>query len=119
MPRTAADRLADYQRRYQELAEQLPQIGYIRAGSLTHRYTRCANPRCRCHAGHPHGPYWQWTAKVGGKTVTKRLTPAEARRYQCWIANDRQLRTITRQMRQIADKATALILKYPDLDPEV
>lgn len=119
MPRTAAGRLADYQARYRELADQLPQIGYISAGSLTRRYTRCANPNCRCHTGHPHGPYWQWSAKVNGKTVTKRLTETEAQRYQRWIANDRQLRTITRQMRQVADKATTLILTHPDLDPEV
>ena len=55
-------------------ADQPPHIGYISAGPLTRRYTRCANSRCRCHAGHPHGPYWQWSAKVNGKTVTKRLT---------------------------------------------
>ena len=54
--------------------------GLIAAGSLTRRYTHCTSPSCRCNAEppRPHGPYWQWTAKVNGKTVTRRLTDAEA-----------------------------------------
>lgn len=45
---------------------------------------RCANHNCRCHADppQPHGPYWQWTAKINGKTVTPRLTDPEAALYQ-------------------------------------
>jgi hypothetical protein len=41
-----------------------------------------------------HGPYNQWTAKVNGKTVTRRLTETEAAHYREWIAiaNDRRLR---------------------------
>jgi len=58
-----------------------------------------------------HGPYWQWTAKIEGKTVTRRLSQSEAELYQEWIANDRQLRTIITQMRQVAAKATELTLK--------
>ena len=46
-----------------------------------------------------HGPYWQWTAKIDGKTVTRRLSQTEAELYQEWIANDRQLRALIDQMR--------------------
>lgn len=123
MPRaTASERLANYERRYQELAEQLPGIGMISTGSVIQRYTRCANSGCKCRAEppQPHGPYWQWTTKVAGKTVTQRLTDAEARLYQEWIANDRQLRTVIQQMRQIAAKARALKLKDASpRDPKV
>ena len=54
-------------------------LHFIAAGSITHRHTRCGKPNCRCHANPPqlHGPYWQWTAKINGKTVTRRLTPVE------------------------------------------
>ncbi|MCA1700415.1 MAG: hypothetical protein LC790_16550 [Actinobacteria bacterium] len=110
MARAAADRLADYERRYRQLAEQLGEIGLISAGSVTHRYTRCGTAGCRCHADppQPHGPYYQWTAKLNGKTVTRRLSDREAKLYQEWIANDRQLRRVISQMRQIAAKAAAL-----------
>ncbi len=109
---TNAGRLADYERRYRELAGQLAQIGLIAAGSVTHRYTRCGTAGCRCHADppQPHGPYYQWTAKLNGKTVTRRLTDREAELYQAWIANDRQLRAVIGQMRQVAAKAGELII---------
>ena len=111
MARSAAQRLATYQRRYRELAAQLADVGYIAAGSITRRHTRCANAGCRCHGDPPqmHGPYWQWTAKIDGKTVTRRLSETEAALYQEWIHNDRKLRAIITQMRQVAANATELI----------
>ena len=113
MARSVAQRMATYQNRYRELTAQLTDVGYIAAGSITRRHTRCGNQNCRCHADPPqmHGPYWQWTAKVDGKTVTRRLSEAEAELYQEWIANDRQLRAIITQMRQVAAKATELLTK--------
>ena len=114
MPPTDTDqRLADYEQRYRELAAQLATIGLIHSGSLTRRYTRCATPGCKCHADppQPHGPYHQWTAKLNGKTVTRRLSANEAELYEEWIANDRQLRDLIGQMRQIAAKAAELKLK--------
>jgi hypothetical protein len=58
-----------------------------------------------------HGPYWQWTAKIDGKTLTRRLSQTEAELYQEWIANDSQLRAIITQMRKVAAKATELTMK--------
>lgn len=109
----STDQLADYERRYRDLAEQLAGIGLIYSGSVTHRYTRCGTQGCKCHADPPqrHGPYYQWTAKVNGKTITRRLTDTEATLYQEWIANDRHLRRILQQMRQLAAKAADLKLK--------
>jgi len=48
-------------------------------GTLTVRAYACGKPGCRCHADPPrlHGPYAEWTRKIAGKTVTRRLTPAE------------------------------------------
>lgn len=113
MAGSTTERLAAYQARYAQLAGQVADIGLIAAGSIIHRHTRCASPGCRCNADppRPHGPYYQWTAKVNGKTVTRRLTPDEARLYQGWIANDRELRAIIAKMRQVAAEATDLIIK--------
>lgn len=113
MALSIANQLATYQRRYQDLARQVADIGYIAAGSLAQRHNRCGKPTCRCHGDPPqlHGPYWQWTAKVNGKTVNRRLTPSEAELYQEWIANDRRHRALVAKMREIAAKATELLLK--------
>ena len=110
---TSAERLADYERRYRELAAQLAEIGLISSGSITLRYTVCGTPGCRCHANPPqrHGPYYQWTAKENGKTVTRRLSAPEAKLYQEWIANDRRMRRLIGQMRQVAAKAVQLKVK--------
>lgn len=116
MARSTAARLAAHQHRYRELSSRLADTGLIATGSITRRYTRCGTPGCRCHAEppQPHGPYYQWTAKVGGKTVTRRLTETQARLYQEWIDNDRQLRALITHMRQVAAKATELIMKQAD-----
>lgn len=112
MARSTAHQLAAYERRYRELAAQLAEIGYICSGSLALRHNRCGKPNCRCHADPPHlhGPYWQWTAKVDGKTVNRRLTPTEAELYSEWIDNDRRLRDLVNQMREVAAKATEIRL---------
>jgi hypothetical protein len=106
------EQLADYQRRYRELAGQLAEVGFIATGTVVQRSTRCGTPGCRCHADppQPHGPYWQWTTKVAGKTVTRRLTERQAALYTEWTANNRKFRQLITQMREISDRATELIL---------
>lgn len=110
--RTAA-RLDSYERDYRALAQELADIGYITAGSVAPRYNRCGKANCACHAEQPrlHGPYWHWTAKIDGKTVNRRLSPREAELYNQWITNDRRLRALLAQMRELAAKATKLILQ--------
>jgi len=110
---TITDRVADYERRYRQLAEQLAGVGLISSGSVTRRYTVCGTPGCRCHADPPqrHGPYDQWTAKVNGKTVTRRLTDQEVELYTEWIDNDRRLRRLINEMRQVAAKVGELKIK--------
>jgi len=105
--------LANYERRYRELASRIADIGFVMPGSLIQRHTRCGTPTCRCHADPPqlHGPYWQWTTKVDGKTITRRLTNDEAALYQEWTTNDRELRDLTHKMRTLAAKATAITLR--------
>jgi hypothetical protein len=105
-------RLSAYERRYRALAEQLADIGYIASGSVASRYNKCGKSNCACHDEPPklHGPYWQWTAKIDGKTVNRRLSEREAHLYNEWIANDRHVRTLLSQMRAVAAKAAELIL---------
>ena len=102
----------DRPHRYRELAGQLAEVGFIATGTVVQRSTRCGTPGCRCHADppQPHGPYWQWTTKVAGKTVTRRLTERQAALYTEWTANNRKFRQLITQMREISDRATELIL---------
>lgn len=52
----------------------------IRRGSLSVRYIKCSKPSCRCASGGDarHGPYYSLTRTVGGNTVSRWLSEAEA-----------------------------------------
>jgi hypothetical protein len=84
----------------QALLDQITQLGHCLPGTLTERRTRCSSPGCHCRADPPalHGPYYSWTRKINGKTVTRTLSPDQARRYQPWFENARELRTISAQL---------------------
>ena len=107
-----ADDLTQLRRRHQALTARLGQIGFALPGSITRRYTYCGKPGCRCQADppQPHGPYYQLTRKVAGKTVTTRLTAGQATRYAEWIANQREMRRVLAEMEQISRQAAELIL---------
>lgn len=110
--REGSGRLASYERQYRDLLDQLSSIGFVMAGSLAARYNRCGTPTCRCHRDplQLHGPYWQWTAKINGKIVNRRLTEHEAELHWEWIANDRLLRATIDELRRVAANATKLII---------
>lgn len=110
-------RLERYEVQLRRLAAQLSSeaglIGWLASGSLVRRSTACGNPGCRCQADPPqlHGPYWQWTKKVNGKTVTRRLTEEQARLFQEWLGDRQRLRRTLSAMEAVSDKATAILLK--------
>ena len=106
-------RLQQYQDTYQSLAAELAELGFILPGSLVSRTTSCGKPGCRCRADPPqrHGPYYQWSRAVAGKTVSRRLSEGEAELYRSWIANRRRLERIVAQMEQTSADAGELILR--------
>jgi len=104
---------ADIQQRYDVLRRSLASLGYFRRGSLIQRFTLCGKPGCSCQASppQPHGPYHQWTRKVRGKTVTVRLSPAQAELLAGWIAAGRELDRALAQMERLAMRATERLLR--------
>lgn len=105
-------RLEHYENQYRELRSQLSDIGFISPGTLVLRETSCGNPRCRCMGDPPrfHGPYYQWSTKVNNKTVSRRLSVAEAELFQEWIANRGELQRIIAEMQEVSAKAGELLL---------
>ena len=106
-------RLRSLQARLQRLASELASTGFISSGSLVQRLVACGKPGCRCQADPPqlHGPYWQWTRLVNGRTVTRRLRPDQASLFQQWIANRRRLNDILVQMDDLSQQAAAILLQ--------
>lgn len=116
MTRAEARRLQASQARLQQLTAQLAASpSFVSVGSVVRRFMRCGKPNCRCQADPPqlHGPYWQWTRAVNGKTLTRNLTEDQARLYQGWIANRRRLTKILTEMDKVSERAATILLQQP------
>ena len=84
----------------------LTTAGFILPGTLTERMTRCGYANCRCRADPPqlHGPYHQWTRKIGGKTVTRILTDDQLADYQPWFDNQRRLHALITELETLSQE---------------
>jgi hypothetical protein len=92
--------LADVEQRRQAIAQQVAQLGDLRAGSITSTSGRCGKPGCRCHQpGQPvHGPNLRLTYKADGKTVSESLpTPAAIHKAEREVAEFRRFQQLTRE----------------------
>ncbi len=88
------------QARAAAIAAELASLGLALPGTLIERHVRCGKPRCRCHADPPvlHGPYWQWTRKVAGKTITRLVPDDQLDDYRQWLDNHRRLRALITEL---------------------
>ena len=69
--------LAWLERRRAELLGLISQVGDFRRGALNAVWRKCGKPNCACaQPGHRgHGPQWNLTRRVGGKTANTHLKP--------------------------------------------
>ena len=93
--------------RQRQIADEIAALGPCLPGSLVERTTRCGSPRCRCHTdpSHLHGPYPTWIRKVGTKTVTRTLSPAQLERYRPLFDNTRRLRELISELETLSAQA--------------
>jgi len=99
----------------QVAAELAAAAGPALPGTLTVRAYACGKPGCRCHADPPrlHGPYAEWTRKIAGKTVTRRLSPAELAEYRPLFDNARKLRALLAELQDL----TLQIIEQSTIEP--
>jgi hypothetical protein len=91
------------QARATAIAAELARLGPALPGTLIQRHTRCGKPGCRCHADPPvlHGPYWQWTRKAAGKTITRLVPDEQLDDYRHWLDNHRRLRALVAELEDL------------------
>jgi len=96
------------QQQYEALKAALGPLGFVRPGSIARRFMRCGKPGCHCMADPPtlHGPYYDWTYKLRGKSVAMRLTETQAKQCEEWLRNHRLLRRIVTKMKMLSLKET-------------
>jgi uncharacterized protein DUF6788 len=93
--------------RQRQIADEIAALGPCLPGSLVERTTRCGSPRCRCRTdpSHLHGPYPTWIRKVGTRTVTRTLSPAQLERYRPLFDNARRLRELITELQTLSAEA--------------
>lgn len=106
--------------RFETLKASLADVGPFRRGTVLRRFVPCGRPGCRCRADPPqlHGPYYEWTRKVKGKTVSVRVTPQQARLLDQWIANARRLDKIVADMQRVSEHITEPLLQAARQPPK-
>jgi hypothetical protein len=84
-------------------AELAAAAGPALPGTLTVRAYACGKPGCRCHGDPPalHGPYAEWTRKINGRTVTRRLALAEAADWQPLFDNAKKIRALVAELQEL------------------
>ena len=98
------DGLPELERRRAELYRELSQVGDFRPGSLNEVRRKCGKPNCACAApGHPgHGPQYNLTRKVDGRTRAVHLRPgAELDKARREVAGYQRFKDLVGQVTEV------------------
>ncbi|MCW5981961.1 MAG: hypothetical protein KIT09_28005 [Bryobacteraceae bacterium] len=91
----------------------MDQLEYFCKGTVLKRMTKCGKPYCACRSDPDkrHGPYFELTYKVKGKTVNVRLSPQAAPLYRAASAQFRKLKATLQRLEKISQAVLALQAK--------
>jgi Family of unknown function (DUF6788) len=104
------DELAGLERRRAELYAELGRVGDFRRGSLNEVRRKCGKPNCACAApGHPgHGPQWNLTRTVGGRTRAVHLRPgADLEKARREVAEYERFKDLVGQVTEVNEEICA------------
>lgn len=120
MPPSRERELARLRARIERRATQLAGVGFMLKGSLVHRFKRCSSPGCHCQSepSRLHGPYWQWSGKIKGKSVTRALNEDQLGRYREWMDNAQRFEQIVQDLFELSADADALVRTLERQAPE-
>jgi len=102
--------LAWLERRRAELFGLISQAGDFRRGALNAVWRRCGKPNCACaQPGHRgHGPQWNLTRRVAGKTVNVHLKPGpELKKVQREVAEHQRFQALVEEVSQVSEAICA------------
>lgn len=94
-----------------KLLRQFSELGDFQPGSITSAIRRCGKPGCHCAKlnGSGHGPHFQLTQKISGKTETRNLPSQPAvRKAKREIAEFRRFQSLTGELVELNRKVCRL-----------
>jgi type II secretory pathway component PulJ len=104
------------EQRFGQARQELLQLNYFLKGTVLKRMMKCGRPQCACHRdpAKRHGPYFEWTYKVQGKTVNVKLSPQAAPLYLAATKQHRKLKAVLARMERLSRTALAHLAKQAD-----
>jgi hypothetical protein len=102
--------------RFRQARQELDQLEYFLKGTVSKRMMKCGQPNCACHrdAAQRHGPYFEWTYKVKGKTINVKLSPQAAPLYLAATKRHRKLKAALAKMERLSRTALAKLAKQAE-----
>ena len=100
---------------------QISELGDFQPGTITSALRRCGKPGCHCATPSDpgHGPHFQLTQKIGGKTATQNLpSQAAVRKAESEIAEFRRFRSLTSELVEVNRKICRLRPVEETLSPQ-
>ena len=102
--------LAWLERRRAELFGLISQAGDFRRGALNAVWRKCGKANCACaQPGHRgHGPQWNLTRRIGGKTVNVHLKPGpELEKVQREVAEHHRFAALVEEVSAVSEAICA------------
>ena len=96
--------LERYTQRFEKLKRNLQRVECFCKGTVLKRMMKCGKAHCGC-ATNPakrHGPYFELTYKVHGKTVNVKLSPEAVPLYQTASRQYRELKTVLTHLEKLS-----------------
>jgi len=101
-------------KKYHKLKGSLSEIGFIQQGTILQRTIQKKTNEKQSKIK-TYGPYYQWTRKINGKTITNNLTSSQAETYNKAIEEYKKMKNILNNMielsSKILDKTTDSVIK--------
>ena len=102
--------LAWLERRRAELFGLMAQAGDFRRGALNAVWRKCGKANCACaQPGHRgHGPQWNLTRRIGGKTVNVHLKPGpELEKTRAEVTEHQRFAALVEEVSQVSEAICA------------
>jgi len=108
-----AARLQANHLRFRQALQELQQLDYFLKGTMLKRMMKCGRSQCACSRdpAKRHGPYFEWTYKVKGKTVNVKLSPEAAPFYKAATKQHRKLKLVLARLERLSKTALVHLAK--------
>ena len=105
-------RLQTINKKIAKLKQEIMKMDYLMRGSIIKTYLKCGKKECICHRDPTklHGPYYVFTKKVKGKTVTRHYTEKEAKQLEIYLRQYNEAVQKIREISELSEEAISIIL---------